>query len=57
MALIPGATINGKFKLYSQMTAEELKEVKIRLEIKKIIVLLSIIFASVVFTSVFIASM
>ena len=47
MALIPGVMINGKFKPYYQMTTEELKQVVIKSQIKKTIVLL--------FTTVFVS--
>lgn len=49
MALIPGKTINGKFKTFQEMTTEELEEVAVDSTFKKyIIILFSVVFITIV---------
>lgn len=40
MAFIPGATINGKFKTFQEMTTKELEQLVFRTQIKQMIILL-----------------
>lgn len=40
MALIPGATINGKFKTFQQMTTKELEQLVFKTQIKQMLFLL-----------------
>jgi hypothetical protein len=41
MASIPGATINGKFKTFPEMTTKELEQLVYKTKIRQMIVLLS----------------
>ena len=55
MAFIPGASINGKFKPYNQMTTEELEQLVYKSQIKKMVLLLlssSFIAAAVILVSI-----
>lgn len=53
MALIPGATINGKFKTFNKMTTEELEKVVYKEQFKRMIVtLLSAIFCVMVLLTI-----